>query len=70
MARLTKSAHFIAIQEIPSTEKLVDVYIQDIVSRLGVPILVVLDRDVCFTSRFWTRFHADLGTQLHFRNSY
>ncbi|KAJ9538070.1 hypothetical protein OSB04_030803 [Centaurea solstitialis] len=63
--RLTKSAHFIAIKE-ASSEELVDIYVREIVARHGVPVTVISDRDVRFTSRFWSRFHDDLGTRLQF----
>ena len=31
---------------------------------------IVLDRDVRFTSRFWKKFHEDLGSWLHFNMAY
>jgi hypothetical protein len=64
--RLTKSAHFIPIQESISAEKLVDIYIREIVARHGVLVSVISDRDVRFTSRFWKKFHDGLGTCPHF----
>ena len=66
MDRLTKSVHFILIQESISSEKFTDIYIREIVSRHGVLVSVVSDRDLRFTSRFWKRFHEELGTRLHF----
>ena len=68
--RLTKSAHFIPISESISAEKLAYVYVREVVARHGVPVLVVSDRDVRFTSRFWGKFHEELGTQLHFSTTY
>ena len=50
--RLTKSTHFIPIQERISTEKLADIYICEVVARHGVSVSMVLDRDVCFISKF------------------
>ena len=64
--RLTKSAHFLAIRESSSAEKLADMYVHKIVARHGVPVSIVSDRDVRFTSRFWQKFHEELGTRLHF----
>ncbi|KAJ9563166.1 hypothetical protein OSB04_008326 [Centaurea solstitialis] len=63
--RLTKSAHFIAIKEASPSEELADIYVREIVARHEVPVTVISDRDVRFTSRFWSRFHDDLGTRLH-----
>ncbi|GJT73668.1 putative reverse transcriptase domain-containing protein [Tanacetum coccineum] len=43
--RLTKSAHFLAIREDYSMEKLARLYIDEIVARHGVPISIISDRD-------------------------
>ena len=50
--RLTNSAHFIPINERYSLEKLANLYIKEIVSRHGVHVSIVSDRDPRFTSRF------------------
>ncbi|GKC24209.1 putative reverse transcriptase domain-containing protein [Tanacetum coccineum] len=50
--RLTKSAHFIPIRETYSMDKLTKLYIKEIVSRHGVPILIISDKDNKFTSNF------------------
>ena len=68
--RLTKSAHFLAISESSSAEKLAEIYVREVVSRHGAPISIVSDRDVRFTSRFWKKFHEELGTKLHFSTAY
>ncbi|KAJ9541992.1 hypothetical protein OSB04_028498 [Centaurea solstitialis] len=68
--RLTKSAHFIAINESSSSEKLADIYVQEIVARHGVPVTIISDRDVRFTSRFWSKFHEDLGTKLQLSTAF
>lgn len=64
--KLTKSAHFNPISKHISVEKLAYIYVWEVVVRHGVPVSVVLDRDVHFTSKFWRKFHEELGTQLHF----
>ncbi|GKD75393.1 putative reverse transcriptase domain-containing protein, partial [Tanacetum coccineum] len=48
--RLTKSAHFLAIREDYSTERLARLYIDEIVARHGVPVSIISDRDGRFTS--------------------
>ncbi|GKC82747.1 putative reverse transcriptase domain-containing protein [Tanacetum coccineum] len=48
--RLTKSAHFLAIHEDYSTEKLARLYTDEIVARHGVPVSIILDHDAQFTS--------------------
>ena len=67
--RLTKSAHFFPISESISVEKLADIYVREVVVRHGVPVSMVSDRDVRFISRFWRKFHEELGTQLHFNTT-
>ncbi|GKE07239.1 putative nucleotidyltransferase, ribonuclease H, partial [Tanacetum coccineum] len=56
VGRLTKSAHFLAIREDYSTEKLARLYTDKIVTRHGVPVLIISDRDARFTSRLWQAF--------------
>ncbi|KAL8125740.1 hypothetical protein AgCh_013127 [Apium graveolens] len=43
--RLTKSAHFIPINERYTVDRLVDIYLKEIVTRHGVPASIVSDRD-------------------------
>ncbi|GJW15472.1 reverse transcriptase domain-containing protein [Tanacetum coccineum] len=68
--RLTKSAHFIPIQETDSIETLTRLYIKEIVSWYGVPISIISDRDSHFTSRFWQSLQSALGTQLDMSTAY
>ena len=63
--RLTKNAQFLSIRERSLAEKLVDLYMHEIVAWHGIPISIVSDRDVRFTYRFWQTFHEELGTRLH-----
>ncbi|GJW95736.1 putative reverse transcriptase domain-containing protein [Tanacetum coccineum] len=58
--RLTKSAHFIPTRETDSMETLTRLYIKEIVSRHGVPISIISDRDSHFTSRFWQSLQSAL----------
>ncbi|KAI3717828.1 hypothetical protein L1987_69691 [Smallanthus sonchifolius] len=68
--RLTKSAHFIPIREDYRVEKLARIYIDEIVSRHGVPLNIISDRDGRFTSRFWQSLQSALGTQLNHSTAY
>lgn len=47
--RLTKSAHFLPIQEDYKMDKLVRLYINEVVARHGVPISIIFDCDSRFT---------------------
>ena len=51
--RLTKSAHFLPIQQGDPLDKLARLYVAKIVRLHGVPISIVSDRDPRFTSHFW-----------------
>ncbi|KAD2393865.1 hypothetical protein E3N88_40842 [Mikania micrantha] len=68
--RLTKSAHFIPIREDYSMDRLAKLYINEIVSRHGVPISIISDRDSRFTSRFWQTLQNALGTQINMSTAY
>ncbi|GJR74529.1 putative reverse transcriptase domain-containing protein [Tanacetum coccineum] len=62
--RLTKSAHFLAIREDYSTERLARIYIDGIVVRHGVPVSIISDRDGWFTSRCCERTIQTLEDML------
>ncbi|GJY16194.1 putative reverse transcriptase domain-containing protein [Tanacetum coccineum] len=51
-------------------ETLTRLYIKEIVSRHGVPISIISDRDSHFTSRFWKSLQSALGTQLDMSTAY
>ncbi|GJY22351.1 putative reverse transcriptase domain-containing protein [Tanacetum coccineum] len=68
--RLTKSVHFIPTRETDSMETPTRLYIKEIVSRHGVPISIISDRDSHFTSRFWKSMQNALGTQLDMSMTY
>ncbi|GJW06395.1 putative reverse transcriptase domain-containing protein, partial [Tanacetum coccineum] len=68
--RLTKSAHFLAIREDYSTEKLTKIYIDEIVARHRVPMSIISERDGRFTSRCWQTMQKALGTRLDMSTAY
>ncbi|GJV10430.1 reverse transcriptase domain-containing protein [Tanacetum coccineum] len=68
--RLTISAHFLAIREDYSTEKLAKIYIDEIVARHGVLVLIISDRDGRFTSHCWQTMQKALGTRLDMSTAY
>ncbi|GJX88987.1 putative reverse transcriptase domain-containing protein [Tanacetum coccineum] len=68
--RLTKSAHFLPMRETNSTEKLMRLYIKEIVARHGILVSIISDRDSHFTSRVWQSLHKALGTQLNLSTAY
>ncbi|KAD4981929.1 hypothetical protein E3N88_18600 [Mikania micrantha] len=68
--RLTKSAHFLAIKENDKMEKLARIYVKEVVSRHGVPISIISDRDARFTSNFWKSLQKSLGTRFDMSTAY
>ena len=62
--RLTKSAHFLAVQMTFTLEKLCQLYICEIVQLHGVPISIVSNKDPGFIAHFWKSFQKAMGTQL------
>ncbi|GJY48524.1 reverse transcriptase domain-containing protein [Tanacetum coccineum] len=62
--RLTKSAHFLPMRETDPIEKLMKLYMKEVVTRHGVPVSIISDRDGRFTSLFWKALHKALGTRL------
>ncbi|GJY36987.1 putative reverse transcriptase domain-containing protein [Tanacetum coccineum] len=68
--RLTKSAHFLPIREDYKTEKLARIYINEIVARHGMPVLIISDRDGRFASHLWQALQEALGTKLHMSTAY
>ncbi|GKB57747.1 putative reverse transcriptase domain-containing protein [Tanacetum coccineum] len=68
--RLTKSAYFLPMKEIDLMEKLTRQYLKEVVSRHGVPISIISNRDSKFTSHFWQSLNQALGTQLDMSTAY
>nr|GEX49521.1 reverse transcriptase domain-containing protein [Tanacetum cinerariifolium] len=68
--RLTKSAHFLLMKETDSMEKLTRQYLKEVVSRHGVPVSIISDRDGKFTSHFWKSLSKALCTQLDMSLAY
>ncbi|GJU13144.1 putative reverse transcriptase domain-containing protein [Tanacetum coccineum] len=68
--QLTKSAHFLPMRKDYKMDSLARLYLNEIVSRHGVPISIIYDRDSRFTSRFWQSMQAALGTRLDMSMAY
>nr|GEV53875.1 hypothetical protein [Tanacetum cinerariifolium] len=58
------------ITKLPSMERLARIYIDEIVTRHGVPLSIILDRDGRFTSRCWKIVQKALGTRLDMSTTY
>ncbi|GKD21327.1 putative reverse transcriptase domain-containing protein [Tanacetum coccineum] len=51
--RLTKSAIFVPMRETDPMDKLARKYLKEVVTRHGIPLSIICDRDPRFTSNFW-----------------
>ena len=68
--RLTKFAHFIPVMVTYNAEKLVKLYISEVVRLHGVPLSIISDRGTQFASMFWKILHAESGTRLDLSNAF
>nr|GEU36415.1 putative reverse transcriptase domain-containing protein [Tanacetum cinerariifolium] len=68
--RLTKSAHFLPMKETDPMDKLARLYLKEVVTRHGIPILIICERDPRFTSNFWKAFQKAMGTWLDMSTVY
>ncbi|GJX71959.1 putative reverse transcriptase domain-containing protein [Tanacetum coccineum] len=51
--RLTKSAMFVPMRETDPMDKLARMYLKEVVTRNGIPVSIICDRDPRFASNFW-----------------
>nr|GEV49670.1 putative reverse transcriptase domain-containing protein [Tanacetum cinerariifolium] len=68
--RLTKSAHFLPMKKMDSIEKLMRIYLKEIVCRHGLLVLIISNRDSHFTSTFWRLLQEALGKNLDMSIAY
>ncbi|GKB43007.1 putative reverse transcriptase domain-containing protein [Tanacetum coccineum] len=67
---LTKSAHFLPMRETNPMEKLMKLYMKEVVTPHGVPVSIIFDHDGRFMSLFWQALYKALGTQLDMSTAY
>ncbi|GJR13322.1 putative reverse transcriptase domain-containing protein [Tanacetum coccineum] len=68
--RPTKSAIFTPMRETDPMDKLARMYLKEVVTRHGIPISIICDRDPRFASKFWRSLQNDLGTNLDISTAY
>ncbi|GJQ96401.1 putative reverse transcriptase domain-containing protein [Tanacetum coccineum] len=68
--RLTKSTIFVPMRETDPLEKLARMYLKEVVTRHGIPVLIICDRDPRFASNFWRSLQKALGTNLDMSTAY
>ena len=62
--RPTKSTHFLVVRMTFTSEKFCRLYIREIVRLHGVPVSIISDWDLRFTTHFLESFQRAMGTQL------
>ncbi|GJS86428.1 reverse transcriptase domain-containing protein [Tanacetum coccineum] len=65
-----ESAIFTPMRETDSMERLVRMYLKEVVTRHGIPVSIICDRDPRFTSNFWRSLKKALGTSLDMSTAY
>ncbi|GJS33356.1 putative reverse transcriptase domain-containing protein [Tanacetum coccineum] len=68
--RLTKSAIFVPMRETDPLEKQARMYLKEVVTRHGIPVSIICDRDPRFASNFWRSLQKALGTNLDMSTAY
>ncbi|GJS89104.1 putative reverse transcriptase domain-containing protein [Tanacetum coccineum] len=68
--RLTKSAIFVPMRETDPMDKLARMYLKEVVTRHGIPVSIICDRDLRFASNFWRSLQNALGTKLDMSTAY
>ncbi|GJS84045.1 putative reverse transcriptase domain-containing protein [Tanacetum coccineum] len=62
--RLTKSAIFVPMSKSDPMEKLARMYLKEVVTRHGIPVSIICDRDPSFAKNIWRSLQKALGTNL------
>ncbi|GJV56853.1 putative reverse transcriptase domain-containing protein [Tanacetum coccineum] len=68
--RLTKSAIFTPMRETDPLDKLARMYLKEVVTRHGIHVSIIYDRDPRFASNFWRSLQNALGTNLDMSTAY
>ncbi|GJW04550.1 putative reverse transcriptase domain-containing protein [Tanacetum coccineum] len=58
------------MRETDPMERLMKLYMKEVVTRHGVPVSIISNRDGRFTSLFWKTLHKALGTRLDMSTTY
>ncbi|GJS17546.1 putative reverse transcriptase domain-containing protein [Tanacetum coccineum] len=68
--RLTKSTIFMPMRETDPMDKLARMYLKEVVTKHGIPVSIICDRDPRFASNFWRSLQKALGTSLDMSTAY
>ncbi|GJS49071.1 reverse transcriptase domain-containing protein [Tanacetum coccineum] len=68
--RLTKSAIFMPMRETDPLDKLARMYLKEVVTKHGIPVSIICDRDPRFSSNFWKVIRRLFGTEFRYSKAY
>ena len=68
--KLMKLTHFLPVEKTFSMKQYAEWYVVDIVRLNGVPLSIILDRDLKFASIFWRSLHKAMGTKPRFSTTF
>ena len=68
--RLTKLVHIAATTDTATAADTTTLFLDMVFKHHGLPRSIVSDRDVKFTSSFWTSFCTQIGIQLKMSTAY
>jgi hypothetical protein len=68
--KLSNSTHFIPIKLTFKVINISKIFMKEIFRLHGIPKMVILDRDIKFTSIFWKELFAGINTNLNFHTHY
>nr|GFA87074.1 reverse transcriptase domain-containing protein [Tanacetum cinerariifolium] len=57
-------------RKIDPMDKLARIYLKEVITRHGIPVSIISDRDPRFASKFWRSFQNALGTRLDMSTAY
>ncbi|GKF14242.1 putative reverse transcriptase domain-containing protein [Tanacetum coccineum] len=58
------------MRETDPMDKLARLYLKEVVTRHGIPVSIICDRNPRFTSNFWRLFQKTMGTRLDMSTAY
>jgi hypothetical protein len=68
--KFTKYAHFIPLHHPFIAAKVTSAYIDNVFKMHALPEVMIFDRDLIFTSKFWQELFSTLGSELRMSSAY